>query len=344
MVWLFSHQLLTHTIQMLLNRFIRSLRGKSLLLLASAAASLAATGSAQVQEPGSLLLYPEFDNRSGIVSLLTVTNTLMEEVEVEFVYIGKFGSQNERLDCGEFNRPATLTPGDTFTVVTNDHNPNMTQGYVYVFARSAVNVPTLHNGLIGSTLIVSGLDAFEYSINPLAYEGLADNDVNGNGLRDLDGVEYSANADEILIPRFFGQGGMIMSDLILIGLTGGAQFNTTVDFLVYNDNEEVFSTEHSFRCWDKVSLMDISALFGNDFLRNHTNDDAEEVFGAPQLTAGWMRLRGAVANTTSATFASPAIFAALVERIANRGAADLPFGTGTNLKGELLASNGAGDA
>ncbi len=40
--------------------------------------------------PGSLLLYPEFDNRNGVVSVITVTNTSHEEVIVHFVYTGRW--------------------------------------------------------------------------------------------------------------------------------------------------------------------------------------------------------------------------------------------------------------
>ena len=37
---------------------------------------------------GSLLLYPEFDNRAGVISILTVTNAGPDTVSAHFVYYG----------------------------------------------------------------------------------------------------------------------------------------------------------------------------------------------------------------------------------------------------------------
>ncbi|RLA51020.1 MAG: hypothetical protein DRQ65_08360, partial [Gammaproteobacteria bacterium] len=207
------------------------------------------------RNPGSLLLYPEFDNREGEVTLLTVTNTATsgDDITVEFVYIGRFGQNGNDVNCEEFNRNAVLTPNDTLTLITNYHNPQHEQGYVYVFAKDDAGAPVEHDYLIGSLMTIDGIDKFEYSMNPVSYEGFG-GDLNGNGLRDMDGLEYEQNPEEILVPRYLGQGGSYQSELIFIGLTGGAAFSTTVDFLIYNDNEEVFSSEYTFECWDRVRL------------------------------------------------------------------------------------------
>ena len=45
--------------------------------------------SASRRTPGSLLLYPEFDNRDGIFSVLSLTNRSQEDVSVKFVYVGR---------------------------------------------------------------------------------------------------------------------------------------------------------------------------------------------------------------------------------------------------------------
>ena len=48
--------------------------------------------SVRRREPGSLLLMPEFDNRQGVATVFTVTNTSgLEGVDVHFVYVGKYG-------------------------------------------------------------------------------------------------------------------------------------------------------------------------------------------------------------------------------------------------------------
>ncbi len=306
-------------------------------LTALAALGMASEAMADGRNPGSLLLYPEFDNRAGVVTVITVTNTDAAggNVDVEFVYIGRYGSDGD-VACEEFNRTETLTANDTLTLLTTYHNPQHEQGYLYVFARDGVNSPIAHNYLIGNVMTVEGLTAFEYSVNPVAYEAVNPG-VDNNGVRKLDGNQYEMSAGEILVPRFLGQGGAFNSELILIGLTGGAAFDTTVDFLIYNDNEEVFSSEHTFFCWDRVNLLDISGIFANDFLANFTNNDPAELLGASHIETGWFRMTGAQASSASTTLADPAVYGVLVERIDSKGAADLPFEAGQNGTGALLA-------
>jgi len=312
-------------------------------LTAMAGLGMASEAMADGRNPGSLLLYPEFDNRMGTVTVLTVTNTAVSvgDIQVEFVYIGRYGSSGQDIDCEEFNRTEILIDNDTLTLLTEVHNPQQEQGFVYAFARAGVGNPIVHNWLIGNVMTVDGLEAFEFSVNPVVYEGFT-GDANDNGLRDLDGNEYEESADEILIPRFLGQDALRQSELILLGLTGGARFDTTVDFLIYNDNEEVFSSEYTFRCWDRVLLEDISGLFDNDFLATWTNDDPDELLGAPTIETGWIRMNGALASSTTTTITNPAVYAVLVEKIGNRGAADLPFETGLNDKGKLFARSNDG--
>ena len=65
-------------------------------LVAAATLGLSADAVSDGRNPGSLLLYPEFDNRAGDVTVLTVTNTTASEVDVEFVYIGVEGAGGSR--------------------------------------------------------------------------------------------------------------------------------------------------------------------------------------------------------------------------------------------------------
>jgi hypothetical protein len=310
-------------------------------LTALAGAGIAA---ADGRNPGSLLLYPEFDNRAGVVTVLTLTNTAVSvgDVQCEFVYIGRYGQEGQDIDCEEFNRVELMTDNDTITLITNFHNPQFEQGFVYVFAREGVNAPIDHDWLIGQVMTVDGLAAFEYAVNAVSYEGL-NPAGDGDGIRELDGSEYEESPNELLVPRFLGQGGLFTSELILLGLTGGAAFTTTVDFLIYNDNEEVFSSEYTFECWDRVQLLDISGIFANAFLQQWTNHDPQEMIGAPTIETGWFRMVGAQASSTTTTIADPAVYCVLVERIGNRGAADLPFEAGLNDSGKLFARSNDGE-
>ncbi len=147
------------------------MRLNKFLLAGVTAMSLASTAMAGGRNPGSLLLFPEFDNRVANLTLLTVTNTNADTVngtiKVEFVYIGKYAANNVVLDCLEFNRTHTLTPNDTLTVITSAHNPGQEQGYVYVFAKHPTTGKAIAwDYLIGSMIVQSGIESFGFESLP----------------------------------------------------------------------------------------------------------------------------------------------------------------------------------
>lgn len=312
--------------------------------------------SPNYRRPGSLLLFPEFDNQEGSYTVVTVTNTdcianTGEDVQIEYVYIDADG-------CSEFNKTDVLTPCDTLTVVTSAHNPGQDRGFLYVFAKKPdPNFPNgtaiTWNNLIGSQLIIQAFDTgFDYSMNPVVFRGLTSegetNDLDGDGIRDLDNSEYEPLPEIITIPRFLGQDGTqgnpgpISSQLILIGLTGGARFETTACFTFYNDNEEVFSGEYTWECWDKPYLLDISNFFRNEFLKT-TDHDLDEIFGWDERESGWMCIQGCAANSSQESIDDPAIYAALVEKVGTYGVADLPWECGLRTNGALLPRGVFGD-
>jgi len=307
------------------------------------------------RKPASLLIYPEFDNRDGIISVLTVGNTGPSDIRAHFVY-------RDEETCNEWDRNAELTPNDTLTLITNYHNPQHDRGYVYVYARCpGTNDAVAYNYLIGNLMVVDGLETFSFSVNPLDVRGIGIDssggssyhtlcpswpltDLDGDDLLDLDGMEYELAMDQILIPRFLGQTDEIKSDLILIDLSGGGKFETTIDFQVYNDNEEAFSTEHRFTCWTRVPLLGISGIFSQHFLVTGTDHAQGEILGQKTQEAGWMRLDGAVATSSWVTIEDPAFLAVLVESIVDeRWVADLPFYYCTQDNGALLPTTPAGD-
>lgn len=307
--------------------------------------SLSAFANAGAPEAGSLLLYPCFDSNRGSQTLITVTNTNADfnlaggtlfagTVDVEFVYI-------EEETCLEFNRTRRLTPNDTLTVIARDDNPNQREGYVYVFAKSPTTGAAISwNWLIGigqiDSAVGSAVDINPYVFKAVGAQGAA-TDANSDGLRNLDGVEYEGSPDRLQIPRFVGQGGGSAAEsvLVLINLTGAARFTAIVDFLIYNDNEEVFSAQYSFKCWEKVDLLSINGAFDNTFLRDLTNDNTNETLGNGVET-GWMRLNGNLAYSNSDSVSNPAILAALFEDYRGK-TGELPFTTGVQLNGELVS-------
>ena len=319
-------------------------------LTALAALGMTSEAFADGRNPGSLLLYPEFNNRQSDLTLVTVTNTNPDvvngTVNVEFIYIGKFNRDGESINCLEFNRTETLTANDTLSVITSAHNPQQEQGFVYVFAKDpATGKPVAWDWLIGNLMAIRGIESFEYSMNPIAFKGIGDGeftDQDGDAVRDLDGMEYEQLPDEILIPRFLATGFGFESELILLGLSGGASFDTIVNFLIYNDNEEVFSAQRQFHCWERARLSDISGVFGNQFLKG-TNHALNEIVGASSRESGWMRLDGATAFSSAEQISDPAIYAVLVEKVNIFGAADLPFENGLQPNGDLFPLGIFGD-
>ncbi len=299
-------------------------------------------GKAHRRSPGSLLLYPEFDSRPGTVCITTVSNTNLAEIDVEYVYID--GDQ-----CLEFNRTETLTGNDTLSLLASAHNPNQAYGYFYIFAKDPTSgAPIQHDALMGQILVLNGFEAFEYSVNALSLQALATGattDLDGDGVRDLDGLEYTMAPAEILVPRFLGQSGpgLINSELVLLALTGGPEFTTWIDFLIYNDNEEEFSTSHSFHCWERINLLDISNVFSNAFLAGSTNHAPNEILGLGELEAGWFRIDGALAQSSTTSIEDPAVWAVLIERLGGFAAADLPFELCSQANGDLISSGLTGD-
>jgi hypothetical protein len=317
------------------------------------------------RNPGSLLVFPEFDSRPGSTTLITVTNTdgdftpvgtlYAGTVQVEFVYVGKYGPGGQPLECLEVNRTHTLSPNDTLSVVARAHNPNQEQGYLYVFAKSpATGQAIVHDHLIGQSIVLDGFSGADDSSEPYVFQGVGaqgdPTDRDGDGVRDLNGLEYTCSPDKLLVPRFLGQdafphlGEGFQSELVLVNLTGGTSFTALVDVLLYNDNEEVFSAQTSFECWVKRPLLDISGAFGQSFLAG-SNQNPNEILGATTRESGWFRLDGRVASSSAAAFPDPAILALFIEHMpGEHSASDLPFEQGTQTNGDLILIGVLGDS
>jgi hypothetical protein len=262
------------------------------------------------------LLFPRFDNRTNTITAITVTNTncdftpgpgplLNGTVDIEYVYIGRYGPDDQELDCLETNRTRRLTPCDTITLLTRFDNPQVERGFLYVFAKDPqTGQAIVWNHLIGQALYIGSNaiddDPAEDALNARTFLGIGDErtatDHDADGIRDLDGVEYSEAPDEILIPRFLGQDGDdkngptgFHSRLVLLGLSGGSQFTTQVSILFYNDNEQTFSTQWTFRCWDDPRLTEIDDGFLETFL-DTTDNAPNEIIGATNKESGWIRV------------------------------------------------------
>jgi hypothetical protein len=314
---------------------------------------------------GSLLLYPEFRNQKGVLTLLTVTmgccSPSPSNTIVEFRFI-----RGET--CNESNQSFTLTPCDTVTMLTsavNSGGPGA-QGYAYAFARNNIpspnnptGTPVVFNHLIGQELILNGIESLNYGMNAVSFKAFGanandqvdntPNDDDGDGIRDLNGPndpkpEYEEAPDKILIPRFLGQTpGITDSHLILINLSGGQAFTTVISILGFDDSENPFSATYQFYCWARPSLLEINQAFSNLSLLS-TSTSPNEILGAPTQKAGWFIVDGLVANSSVEAIQDPAIYAVLIECLGpGHCASDLPWELCSQTNGDLLPVSPLGD-
>ena len=321
----------------------------SALTLLAALTAFTPDAHADQRRGGSLLLFPIFDNRPGTATLLTVTNSNQissGNIAVEFVY------RNWDV-CNEFNRTRILTPGDTITVLTSQDNPNVShmKGYVYAFAKNPTTGQAIvFDHLIGTTRIFSALTG-SFEVEPFVFRSGqrspqgTPTDTDGDGIRDLNGDEYEQAPEELLIPSFFGQiPGSFRSQLVLINLSGGPQFTAIANFLIYNDNEDVFSAQRQFKCWEMVDLIDVNAAFSKSFLQSTDHNPSEGPAWGNE--GGWFTIDGSIAFSTAAQINDPAILAVRIEQLAPNSlclGAALPFTRGLQANGDLLPVGPFGD-
>lgn len=332
----------------------------SLALAGVAFLGLAVHASADsLDRPGSLLVFPWYDNTRGGFFTTTVTNTNSDftpttgtlyagTIDVEYIYI-------DGQTCLEFNRTRRLTPNDTITVASRHDNPNSTQGYLYVFAKSPTTGRAVKfDWLIGDSFIVAPDIIGAVELAPIVFKGGsglaegAQTDLDNDGRRDLNGLEYEQVSDELLMPRFIADVPIVSQpELILIGLTGQS-FSTIINFLIYNDNEEVYSAQYQFDCWERVALRNVNGAFTNNFLLSTGHNVNEAFLAVPgnSLETGWYRMDGAIAFSTAASVQDPAFLAAGLERLAIGVASVgmLPYGVGEQANGDLITHGPFPDA
>lgn len=307
-------------------------RFASLLTVPTALLALCGAARAGGLEPGSFLLFPEIDNRAGETTFLTITNTNADsvtgQIRVHLVYV-------DSVNCLESDLNVNLTARDTYTVRVAAHVPQIQRGYAYAWAVDKITGKSIDfDYLIGQELRIDGLVACDWSIQALTFQGKTapgtDTDLDHDGAPDLNGLEYDKAPNTFYVPRFFGQSpdpvprGGTLSELILLQPLAPGGSTTTTAFLIWNDNEEVYSAAYSFQCWKRVRLSQISGVFLQSFLA-FTNHAANEVVGSPTIESGWFQVSGSTSVSSGGQVTTnPPIFGVLVE-CRPQCAADLPY-------------------
>jgi hypothetical protein len=325
-------------------------------------ALLAAPAAADARNPSSLLLFPQFKHAAvqqpgqfpSVNTLITVSNTHPTlPAFVHFVFVDARGTQPN--PCTHFNdQTRRIEPCGNISFLTSPFSGTAErEGFAYAFAvdRAAPPwTPVSFNYLIGDAMIVDGVSAAtagivsNYSVQPATFRAVNESTNTAIGtagiapLPLLNGTMYAKAPGRLLIPRFMGQDTgatpTFESELVLLNLAGSGvaptanSLSTIVDFLVFNDNEEAFSAQFEFRCWSRVSLLQINGIFSETFLSSFTNDNPQELTlgGGNFKETGWIYLEGNVSSSTTADILSPPIYGFLIERTsATEVTAELPF-------------------
>ncbi|MEQ8762340.1 MAG: hypothetical protein RL885_00335 [Planctomycetota bacterium] len=269
------------------------------LLVLSTLCSVATASSGH--RPGSVLVYPDLISEDGSLTVISITNTkddpsfnpatnLNGVVDVHFIYI-------DADTWTEFNRFERLTPNDTFSTLASVHTTHRVySGFLYCIAVDpTTGEPVSHNWLIGDFAIAIAHAGWLYSTDAVPFKSLAPEgqpaDLDGDGLIDLDGVEYEAAPDQLLCSSFFGMDyfSLVFGELILVSLVGSADYETQIDVTLYNDNEQQFSSTIRFRC---ATIHDVvtDPVFSREFLASTNTDPRSNGLGS--LETGWFRLDG----------------------------------------------------
>jgi hypothetical protein len=277
-----------------------------------------------VCEGGSVLIYPYIRSSLGdanVFTVVSVTNIARggdctTDVHFQYVNVGPSPSPFIFADCSISDRIETLTPADTLSVLTSCHNGASGTGYLVVSAMDPNQVDTYwsFNHLIGSEQVISPQGGV-YALRPWDFCSLvADkqpSDLNFDGCRNFDGIEYEGMPDELYLDTFVGNA---PGELILISMTGG-QYLTQVDFIIFNDNEYQLSAQFAFSCWTRTPLAEISGFFTTAGLKTTPTDPNQLDLNCDTLAdahTGWAIIRPKRAlSITDDNIDDPAVIGAI---------------------------------
>lgn len=287
--------------------------------LAVALLALPATAEVSLGRPGSVLVFPLFDSSPSGNTIITVTNTnddrticagsLTRGGDITIIY---YYFDGETWLCTDITED--LTPSDTLSVLTRNHNPNMERGFLIVQARdSETFAPVDFDYLLGSAIVVNSDFDFAWSYLPYSFEAqfttsderdrcgrkiieddgcikFGDPDDEGSGV-----TYYDRFPDALHVERFFGEGTsdtaptfMFSNRLVLLSSHPGFDEpeETRLSIVGFNNNERRFSRTFPFICWLETSLADITLSTTQGNLANGGDD--EELNG---VHTGWLKIQ-----------------------------------------------------
>lgn len=279
--------------------------------------------------PGSCLLFPYVNTSAGNLTIITITNVQLDSIWLRFVWV-------DSEQCTPEDHWFSLTGEDTVTFLCSVFQGKSFEGFLYVYVvdgegseMERTDIET--NVLVGQEFIISSWDNGAtgcFSINPIIIQAI---DPVSDGKLYLDGTEFSAAPRTLYFPRFFGQPDqgqveMLKSKMVLINVTGGMFYTASADIHVYNDNENCFSTDYDFDCFEYEDLRLVSPATTADFLLSTSHAMNEPVGLTGIIEAGWLTIKSDFSMYHSFLIEHACLYGVLIESLGVLGfAADLPF-------------------
>ncbi len=240
----------------------------------------AAPARADGRNPGSLLLYPEFDSTAGRATLLTLTDVNPDaregSVRVEIVFINATPATGGL--CSETNTTVTLTPNDTLTFLASALNPNPQKGYVYAFAKNAAGQAIAFDWLAGGrqpSVVFDGVHALDYLDQSVQLPCDPDAGPRNRPRRRrrprLERPRVRDGAGQDLRPALRRPEHDVPERTGDDRAHGRSAVHDDTRLRLQRQRGGVLEELRAFRCWTKVPLTTISNTFLQSFLANSTS-------------------------------------------------------------------------
>jgi hypothetical protein len=224
-----------------------------------------------LNEPGSLLVYPLVQNTENYSTIIEITNRSREGVWLQGYFIGhgtnpvycKFEKKNffihltqKEVWWWDTGKPYNRTDPDGIT--TQIQSFNNRKGFIFVWAIDSdkTQLEIDHDYLKGDAVWFKNGLAFQY--NAIPHQMIQAND---DRVLDLDGVEYTMATSQILVEGFAqdfprGMRGKLVVCSLDIDFINSKQPAFDINFEVWNQNEVPQSRHLDFCQFQQYDLRD----------------------------------------------------------------------------------------
>ena len=272
----------------------------ALAVLLGVGAVRTAQAQPSTDKAASVLVFPLYDSRDTTDTILSITNTntSSEYCEEADTRAGDVRLHFQYIDgdtWADFPRFEHLTPGDTLSVLTSQHNPEWSYGFVVVTAFSPVDSSQAisFDWLIGSATVVRADMDRAWSYRPCGFRAIADRtdpceyvdtDFDVDSARDFDGEEYERFPRRLRLASFLSKNESFDNRIALLTLASSIHQAET-EFVIWNNIEQKFSRTLQFSVFFEGDLSEISQIVRD-------LDGNRDEIGFLDIESGWIEIEG----------------------------------------------------